>query len=388
MSDDNEDTTSAGTAPAAGSDPGSAAGTGAEAAAGADAGSVAGTDKGAAAGTDTSTAAGADKASSAETDTGAAKESGAGADAGPAADPGRPAGESPGTARSQEFDADGPLELDVGVTIGRVELVLDRTSGASVELWHDAGEQPPWVSGVSNLLSWVGERFGDQLGVDPSGSAAEAVQQARIEKTGNRLVVRAPKAWQLRNVPLSVKVHAPSGSHVEVRAGAADVTVTGSAGRADILTGSGEVVLERADGSAIVRTGTGGVKLGPTLAGLQLRTGSGSVEASSVAGSATLATGTGDVWLGAVAGEVMARTGSGDLSVAEAASGSLELITGSGEVRIGIRGGVAAEVELASAAGRVSSELEVSDVPPEAGVALRVRARTGTGNAVVTRAAG
>lgn len=369
MSDENEDTTSAGTASVTGSsEPGSAAEAGPESTAKADAGSAAEADAEPAAGT------------ASGTETGTAAE--------PATDTDRPVGESTGTARTQEFDADGPLELDVGVTIGRVELVLDRVSGASVELRHDAGEQPPWVSGVSNLLSWVGERFGDQLGVDPSGSAAEAVQQSRIEKTGNRLVVRAPKAWQLRNVPLSVKVHAPSGSHVEVRAGAADVTVTGSAGRADILTGSGQVVLERADGSAIVRTGTGGVKLGPTLAGLQLRTGSGSVEASSVAGSATLATGTGDVWLGAVAGEVMARTGSGDLSVADAASGSLELITGSGEVRVGIRGGVAAEVELASAAGRVSSELKVSDVPPEAGVALRVRARTGTGNAVVTRAAG
>ncbi|MFF4596595.1 DUF4097 domain-containing protein [Amycolatopsis sp. NPDC001319] len=290
--------------------------------------------------------------------------------------------------RAQEFEANGPLELDVGVTIGRVELVLDRESGAQVELRHDAGEQPPWVSGVNNLLSWVGERFGDQLGVTADASPADAVRQARIEKTGNRLVVRAAKAWQLRNVPVSVTVHAPKGSHVEVRAGAADVTVTGTAGRADILTGSGEVTLEQADGAAIVRTGTGRVKLGPTPAGLQLRTGSGSVEAASVSGSATLATGTGNVWLGSVTGEVMARTGSGDLSVAEAASGTVDLITGSGEVRVGIRRGIAAEVELASSAGRVHSELDVSDVPPEAGATLRVRARTGTGNAVVTRAAG
>ncbi|HWD04769.1 MAG TPA: DUF4097 family beta strand repeat-containing protein [Amycolatopsis sp.] len=289
--------------------------------------------------------------------------------------------------RSQEFEADGPVELDVGVTIGRVELALDRESGASVELRHDASEQPPWMDGVNSLLSWVGERFGDQLGVNTGSAPVDAVRQARIEKSGNRIVVRAAKAWQLRNVPVAVTVHAPKGSHVEVRAGAADVTVTGTAGRADILTGSGEVALERAEGAATVRTGTGRVKLGPTPAGLQLRTGSGSVEASSVAGSATLATGTGSVRLGSVAGDVMARTGSGDLSVAEAASGSLELITGSGEVRVAIRRGVAAEVELASAAGRVHSDLDVSDTPPEAGAALRVRARTGTGNAVVTRAA-
>lgn len=290
--------------------------------------------------------------------------------------------------RVDEFETDVPLELDVSVTIGRVEIVLEGDSGARVELRHDQGEQQPWVAGVNNLLSWVGERFGEQLGVDPSASPAEAVRQSRIEKLGNRLVVQAPKAWQLRNVALSVTVRAPAGSHVEVRAGAADVTVTGSAGRVDLLTGSGEVKLDRADGSATIRTGSGGVKLGPTLGGLQLRSGSGHVEASSIAGSATLATGTGDVWLGAVSGEVMARTGSGDLSVADAASGSLDLITGSGEVRIGIRGGTAAEVDLTSSAGRVSSELDVADAAPEGGVKLKVRARTGTGNAVVTRAAG
>ncbi|MFI5588574.1 DUF4097 family beta strand repeat-containing protein [Amycolatopsis sp. NPDC051758] len=290
--------------------------------------------------------------------------------------------------RIDEFETDVPLELDISVTIGRVEVVLDGDSGARVELRHDQGEQQPWVAGVNSLLSWVGERFGDQLGVDPAASPAEGVRQSRIEKLGNRLVVQAPKAWQLRNVALSVKVHAPAGSHVEVRAGAADVTVTGSAGRADVLTGSGEVKLDRADGSATIRTGSGGIKLGPTLGGLQLRSGSGNVEASSLAGSATLATGTGDVWLGAVSGEVMARTGSGDLSVADAGSGTLDLITGSGEVRIGIRSGTAAEVDLTSSGGRVSSELDVSDAAPEGGVKLKVRARTGSGNAVVTRAAG
>nr|WP_034288745.1 DUF4097 family beta strand repeat-containing protein [Amycolatopsis benzoatilytica] len=291
--------------------------------------------------------------------------------------------------RLQDFAADGPVELDLGVTIGRVSVELDRESGVSVRLQHDTGEQPSWVNGVSSLLSWVGEKFGDQFGGGlPEFSAADAVRQAQIEQTGNRIVVRAAKAWQLRNVPISVTVHAPAGSHVEVRAGSADVTVSGPAGRADILTGSGEVTLERADGAATVRTGTGAIKLGPTLASLQLRSGSGSVRASSIGGPATLATGTGDVWLGVVAGDVMARTGSGNLSVAEAASGSLELITGSGEVRVGIRSKVRAELELASAAGRVSSELEVSDTPPEGDVALRVRARTGTGDAVVTRAAG
>ncbi|WP_410665446.1 DUF4097 family beta strand repeat-containing protein [Amycolatopsis sp. lyj-84] len=297
-----------------------------------------------------------------------------------------PAGEE--TVRVEEFEAEGPIEIDVSVAIGRVTIELTAESGVHAEVRRDGGEQQPWVDGMTSLLSWVGERFGDQLGADPRTSVGDALAQTRIEKVGNRLVVQAPKAWQLKNVPLAVTVRAPAGSHLEVRAGAADVTVTGSAGRADILTGSGDVGLERADGSAIVRTGTGAIKLGPTLSGLQLRTGSGSVEASSVSGSATVATGTGDVWLGEVAGEVLARTGSGDLSVADAASGSLELTTGSGEVRVGIRGGVAAEIDLSSTTGSVSSELDVAEsAPSEGDVVLKVRARTGTGDAVVTSAA-
>ncbi|AUI57425.1 DUF4097 family beta strand repeat-containing protein [Amycolatopsis sp. BJA-103] len=297
-----------------------------------------------------------------------------------------PAGEE--TVRVEEFEAEGPIEIDVSVAIGRVTIELTAESGVHAEVRRDGGEQQPWVDGMTSLLSWVGERFGDQLGADPRTSVGDALAQTRIEKVGNRLVVQAPKAWQLKNVPLAVTVRAPAGSHLEVRAGAADVTVTGSAGRADILTGSGDVGLERADGSAIVRTGTGAIKLGPTLSGLQLRTGSGSVEASSVSGSATVATGTGNVWLGEVAGEVLARTGSGDLSVADAASGSLELTTGSGEVRVGIRGGVAAEIDLSSTTGSVSSELDVAEsAPSEGDVVLKVRARTGTGDAVVTSAA-
>ncbi|MFD6070507.1 MULTISPECIES: DUF4097 family beta strand repeat-containing protein [Amycolatopsis] len=295
-----------------------------------------------------------------------------------------PAGEE--TVRVEDFEAEGPIEIDVSVGIGRVTIELTGESGVHAEVRRDGGEQQPWVDGMTSLLSWVGERFGDQLGGSPAGSVGDAVAQTRIEKVGNRLVVQAPKAWQLKNVPLAVTVRAPAGSHLEVRAGAADVTVTGSAGRADLLTGAGKIGLERADGSAIVRTGTGDIKLGPTLSGLQLRTGSGSVEAASVSGSATLATGTGDVWLGEVAGEVLARTGSGSLSVADAASGTLELTTGSGEVRVGIRGGVHAEVDLSSTTGSVSSELEVAETAP-AEVSLKVRARTGTGDAVVTSAA-
>lgn len=289
--------------------------------------------------------------------------------------------------RSQTFDATGPLELNVDITVGRVDVRLAE-GPVLAEVRHAPSEQAPWTEGVSNLLSWVGERFGGQLGTDLASSPAEAVAQCRIEQVGNRLTVAGPKPLPLRNVPLAVTLHAPEGSHLTVRAGAAEVAVTGPAGRVDVATGSGGVSIETADGAATLRTGSGGIKAGALRAGLQLRSGSGDVDIAELPASGTVATGSGAVRLGEVSGSVLVRTSSGDLSVADAAAGSVEAITGSGDVRVGVRRGVAAEIELSSGSGRVSSELDVAETPPEQDVPLTVRARTGSGDAVVTRAAG
>jgi hypothetical protein len=287
--------------------------------------------------------------------------------------------------RTQTFRTDGPLDLDVGITIGRVEIQLgasDDSSDAVVRIEHDPGAQPPWQESMAGLLNWVGDQFGS----DMRGSASDAVREARIDRSAHRLVVQGPKALGLRKIPLAVTVRAPARSSVTVRTGAAGVTVSGPAGRADLSTGSGDVSLEHAEASTTVRTGAGAVRIGTAVDGLQVRSGSGGVDASSLSGSATLGTGTGDVWVGTVSGNVLARTGSGDLTVAEAVSGSIELITGSGGIRVGVGHGVTAHIDLSSGSGTVTSELEVSDSAPDGATAARIRARTGLGDAVVTRA--
>ncbi|WP_116040892.1 DUF4097 family beta strand repeat-containing protein [Amycolatopsis palatopharyngis] len=293
--------------------------------------------------------------------------------------------------RTQTFPVDGPLDLDIGITIGRVEVQFADSGDsestpeeAVVRITHDPGAQEPWQESMAGLLNWVGDQFGSDL----RGSPADAVRQARVDRTGNRLVVRGPHSLPLRKIPLAVTVTAPANSAVTVRTGAAGVTVSGTASRADLTTGSGDVDVERVGPGSAVRTGTGAIRIAEAAGGLQVRSGSGGVEAASIAGQATVGTGTGGVWLGTVAGDVLVRSGSGDVTVAEAVSGSIELITGSGAIRIGIRHGVTAEIDLSSGSGKVRSELEVADSAPDEGSAARIRARTGMGDAVVTRAAG
>jgi hypothetical protein len=289
-----------------------------------------------------------------------------------------------GLVRQQSFDCDGPVDIDIELTSGLVEVRLEETQQETqapsvlVEVRHEPGTRVEW--GLSGVLNWVGAQFGATVDL-----AEHAVRETTIAMHGQRLTVRGPRAMPLRTVPLAVTVHAPAGSAVDAQAGSADVRISGPAGRVDVDSGSGDVSVD-VGGPVQVETGSGSVRLGRIESRLSARAGSGDLEVSSLSGEGNLHSGSGDVWLGSVlGGEVNVRTGSGDLTVSDAAAGQLTLVTGSGDLRVGLRSGVAAEIDVVSGSGRARSDLTVSDDPPspEAEPALSVRGRTGSGEAVV-----
>jgi DUF4097 and DUF4098 domain-containing protein YvlB len=288
--------------------------------------------------------------------------------------------------RRENFAASGPLDIDVTITSGRVTVHLVDEPLAGVEIVHEPGNENPLMQSLASIMEWVNDRFGDPTAANAEAAKA-AIDDSRISLTGQRLVVSGPKG-RLRMVPLSVTVRAPSGSQVSVRSGSADVTVTGSAGKCTIETGSGEIAVDRADGYASVAAGSGSLRLGPMLGGLKARSGSGEIEVSSVGGPTTVSTGSGDVWFGAVQDSVTAKTGSGDLTIADAATGDIDLTTGSGEIRVGVRAGTSAMIDLVSRSGQARSELDVQEPPRADAPKIRLRARTSSGNAVVTSAIG
>lgn len=286
--------------------------------------------------------------------------------------------------RQESFEVDGVVEVDVALLAGRVRVHLVDEPGVHVEIKHDPSPGESWTAGLNGLLNWVNNQFGSGSG-QPAGPA-DAVRDAAVEVAGGRLKVHSSKALPLRAVPLSVTVRAPEGSHVITKAGSADVSVTGPAGRLEIQTGTGDVTADRADASSQVNSGSGKLRLGPMLGGLKAKTGSGDIEVSSVGGNTVVYTGTGDVWLGAVQNDVQVRTGGGDVTIADAAAGRIQLATGSGDVRVGVRPGVAAQLDLVSSSGSARSDLDVSDSPPEGEPALFITGRTSSGDALVTTA--
>ncbi|HUQ60059.1 DUF4097 family beta strand repeat-containing protein [Lentzea sp.] len=291
----------------------------------------------------------------------------------------------PGLVRQQSFEFAGVAEIDISLLSGRVQVRLTDEPGVHVEVRHDPTAGNSWTEGLSSVLNWVSGQFGADRSAPAAAGPEDAVRDARVELLGNRLRIESSKALPLRAVPLSVVVSAPVGSHVSSRTGAADVVVTGGAGRLDLNTGTGSVSADRATGEAKVNSGAGTVRLGTMLGALKAKTGSGDVEVSSIGGTSTLITGTGDVWLGAVQGNVQVRTGSGDLTVADAASGEIQLGTGSGHIRVGIRQGTLARIDLVSTSGNARSDFDVS-AEPLGDAPLTVTGRTGSGNALVTAA--
>ncbi|AOS62680.1 DUF4097 family beta strand repeat-containing protein [Actinoalloteichus hymeniacidonis] len=286
--------------------------------------------------------------------------------------------------RTQYFATDGPAEIDAFIAAGHIEVTLSDEPGVAVEVRHDPSEQSPLISGLHDFLGWVSEQINEERIRDLPGTAIRAT---RLEAIGRRVLVRTPKDMALRQVAFLARIRAPHGSTVVARTESGDITVTGTADRVEVHTGAGRVRVERADGHASVHGGTGDVKLGELHDGLTVRVGTGDLEIASVTGPATVNTGTGDVWLGVAQNNLSVRTGSGAVSIAEAVEGRLEVISGSGDIRVGIRAGVDAELDVATPGGTARSELAVSNTPPAEKPAVALRARTGAGNALITRAA-
>ncbi|GGS38903.1 MULTISPECIES: DUF4097 family beta strand repeat-containing protein [Actinokineospora] len=284
------------------------------------------------------------------------------------------------TIRRLSYDADGPVDITVGIGSGAVEVHLRDEPGVDVEI-RPAASDNPWAEGLTALMSWVGSAMGDDRALDLSG---EAVAQARVDFGGRALSVRSAKSGHLRAVPVAVVVRAPAGSSVNCRTGDGAVTVSGRADRVEVGTTGGEISVDEATGAVRLTSGTGPIRLGPAPGGGHLRSGSGTIEVAALGGSSTVATSSGEIRLGRVTADLLVRTGTGDIAIKEAVSGTVELTSGSGSFRVGVAG--PAEFDLVSTSSVARSEVPVTQKRVD-GVPLRVSGRTGSGTILVHKAA-
>jgi DUF4097 and DUF4098 domain-containing protein YvlB len=224
-----------------------------------------------------------------------------------------------------------------------------------------------------------------------SAEARDAAERTRVDLSGNgrRLTVLAPERRIVfgRGTPIAVTVTVPAGSRAKLKTASAESSCRGRLAELRATTASGAVSAEEVTGDVEVRAASGAVRLGAT-GRAEVHTASGTIRIGSATGDVQVHVASGRVEIGTAEGSVSAKSASGDITVAEVSRGRVEVSAASGDLRIGVRAGAVARLDLYTISGRARSELPVEDAAPDGGSTVDIQAKTVSGNVLVSRAAG
>jgi hypothetical protein len=227
----------------------------------------------------------------------------------------------------------------------------------------------------------------------PRGNGDDTLERFTVELQGHTLSVLGPRQGGLpdllggrRRDSVDVVLEVPVGTALKLSTLDADVTVTGRCGRADVATGSASITLGTVDGDLRLRYGSGESRVEAVRGSATVKAGSGSARFGEVAGGLDCGFGSGTVDAGVVRGALHTRAGSGSVSVG-AVHGDVDVASGSGGFTLGVPAGVAAKFDVTTGSGQLRSDLPVDEAPAAGARFITIRARTGSGDVRLTRAA-
>lgn len=232
--------------------------------------------------------------------------------------------------------------------------------------------------------------------IEPGAQAEELYAQTTVEMRGPTLVVSAPRPGGLFDLPifagrrggrgLDVHIVVPSGTATKINTFTAPIRILGRVGGADLAFGAADAVLGHVDGDLSVKFGTGSAKAELVSGSVLVRSGSGNAEFGRVEGAVTAGSGSGNLEVRVAHGAVKSRCGSGSARLGEVHA-DVDVASGSGGVEIGLPAGVTAQLDVQTGAGRVRSDLPIEDRPTSKSGAIKLRARTGSGDVHLFRVA-
>ncbi|CAA9213232.1 MAG: hypothetical protein AVDCRST_MAG57-193 [uncultured Blastococcus sp.] len=224
---------------------------------------------------------------------------------------------------------------------------------------------------------------------EQSAADVSAAEHTVVTFSAGQLLVRStsrPRLLFFGSGPeVEIDVVLPTGSSVDVRTTAGEITCAGRLGAVDLESKHGNLRLERA-GSLRARTSSGNVSAATVDGESEVTTSYGNVRVGETAGPARLGTGYGDVTVDRALDSLTGSTKYGQVRVGEAVRGSLVLETAYGEVEAGVREGTAAWLDVQSASGRIRNTLTETEGPEGAGETVEIHARTSYGDILIRRA--
>ncbi|WP_426511322.1 DUF4097 family beta strand repeat-containing protein [Dactylosporangium sp. McL0621] len=274
------------------------------------------------------------------------------------------------------YDVAGPIDLEVTVGAGLVEIVASERTDAVVEV----------------LPSKAG-RGGDE----------SLAREASVSFDGGRVRVKVPRRLNLfsKGDSVDVRCEVPTGSRVTVETAYGSVRTRGVLGDARIVAKYGgvtadtvaDLVLDAPYGSTDiaevtgrldVTAGHGVLRIAEVHGSARLRAAHGSMELGTAGGDVEAAT-SGTLTIDRALGDVTARSAHGPIRIREVGGGTIRLDNGHADVDVGIPNGVAAWIDASSAHGRVRNELTPDPAAAASERTVELHLHTNYGNVTIRR---
>jgi hypothetical protein len=256
------------------------------------------------------------------------------------------------------FEADGPVDADVVVPAGSIE--VERAEGNQVVVLVEP-----------------------QRG---SARADELVAETDISFADGKLRVHVPER-ALRNVEVRCRLRLPEGSALSTKTASADVGSTVSLRSFDGATASGDTALRDVTRDLTLKSASGDLVCESVGGRLRLRSASGDVSVRQVAGDVELALASGDVHIVDALSSVDVKSASGDVRLDCVRHGRVRAQTASGDVTVGVAEGVGAYLDVTTVSGDTRCTLPFQERAPGGAAALEIVARTVSGDVIVRGAA-
>ena len=240
------------------------------------------------------------------------------------------------------------------------------------------------------------------------GLDVRAAEQAVVERGDGRLRVMLrplrPYSWFSDGGAVDVVIEVPIGADVEVTSGMGALHCQGELGAVALRTGMGPIHAEHC-ASLRAKSGMGEVDVERVAGHAEITTGSGKIRIGEIGGDAVVRSGDGDTLIGEVTGELRAKAANGTIEVDRAGSsvtaksanggirigevvrGSISVRTAAGSLEVGVVDGTSAWLDLKTAYGRVSHEMQPAEAPQGGVETVEVRARSSYGDITVRRIA-
>jgi hypothetical protein len=266
------------------------------------------------------------------------------------------------------FEVNGPVELDLRIPSGEIEIDPSLDGRVEVELTaHDEESQ----------------RLVDDARIELQDHAERQRMLVDVPRRGGGFSL----GLVFGRSGITCRVRCPEGSLVNVKSKSADVLARGTIGGLSVQTASGDVEVDRVLGGVNIKSASGDVEAREVGGGVSIQTASGDIDIEIVRGAVSVTTASGDVRVGEAYDNVNANTVSGDQDHAAVMTGHVSAHSVSGDVRIGVRRGSRVYLDCNTVSGDTSSELELTENAATGdGPLVEIRAKTVSGDIKITRA--